>query len=67
MLRYGLDILTPQSRGGEPWQPVMKNQHVRQKYTLDELIQTIDRLKASNAAVQVRAVELVDDDPTYSV
>lgn len=69
MLKYGIDIKTPTNvPGDEPWKPAMKNHLARVTFdSAEALIAYMDSLQAVNRNLELRAVEVPDDDPTYSV
>jgi len=68
-IKYGLDVFTPTTqRGDDPWKPVMQNAVARLTFTdpLD-MLRHLDAMQRSNTQLRFRAVEVVDDDPTYSL
>jgi hypothetical protein len=66
---YGIDVFTPTNqRDDDPWKPVMLNSVARLTFKEPEgLLRKIDQMKAGNSTLRLRAVEVPDDDPTYSV
>lgn len=68
-LAYGVDVHTPTTqRGDDPWKPVMLNAVRRVLFQTPEgLLQFLDNLKAGNACLVTRVVEVQDDETVYSL
>lgn len=69
MIKYGLDLKAPTTiKDDDGWRPVMKNSLVRRLFSsAEDLFAFKDQLEATNRQLELRVVEVQDDDPTYSV
>ena len=68
-IRYGLNVRTPTNRPTDnPWAPVLATKDRRLSFNNPEsLVNYIDAMKRANGTIELQVVEIVDDDPTYSV
>lgn len=64
-LKYGLDILTPNSNPKrDGWEPVMKNDVARMTFDTQEAFFAYDdALKAGNRTLRTRMVQIDEGDP----
>ena len=68
-IRYGIDVKTQtQIKGHDGWMPVMFNESARLTFPSDiDAARKFYAMMAGNARLELRIVQWVSDDPTYSV
>ena len=68
-VRWGIDVKTPtQVPGHDGWMPVMENEMARLSFESDiDAARKFYAMMAGNARLELRIVQWISDDPTYSV